>query len=314
MANLNSMWVKSTGLCWDVEGMIASAQTAEEKAKLFDRLNWHIGLLKSTATKQGKYDDSANGESDLLDELRAKLAMEIVADEDELQASIADGGDITLTKSVEITKALVIEADTTINLNGNSIVNSKVDDGYSIGLKAQKGNVVIEGAGEIKTTAETKDDYSMAVWARGAQVKIMDGRFENQGDSTDLIYASGGGNVEIYGGEFKAAGPAEVGDGNGTENPYVALNVRDADYKSGASKIICYGGKFFNFNPANNLSEGKNTNFVAEGYTVMVDGVENLEPWKIGMPDMWFEVVKKPEVPAEPEVEAGGEMEEGEEN
>ena len=34
----------------------------------------------------------------------------------------------------------------------------------------------------------------------------------------------------------------------------------------GTSKITVYGGRFYGFDPANNVSEGPNTNFVAEGY------------------------------------------------
>ena len=43
-----------------------------------------------------------------------------------------------------------------------------------------------------------------------------------------------------------------------------ALNIKDKDRDN--SSITVYGGKFYGFDPANNLSEGKNTNFVAEGY------------------------------------------------
>ena len=51
----------------------------------------------------------------------------------------------------------------------------------------------------------------------------------------------------------------------GTRNEYCALNIKDADRKT--SSIIVKGGTFYNFNPANNFSEGPNTNFVANGYT-----------------------------------------------
>jgi hypothetical protein len=79
-----------------------------------------------------------------------------------------------------------------------------------------------------------------------------------------LIYASAGGKVYIYDGEFHAN---ERQEGvSGTANKHSALNVKDSDYKSGVSEIVVYGGKFYGFNPENNLSEGPGTNFVAEGY------------------------------------------------
>ena len=43
------------------------------------------------------------------------------------------------------------------------------------------------------------------------------------------------------------------------------VNLED-EFKMATSEIKVYGGKFYGFNPADNLSEGKNTNFVAKGY------------------------------------------------
>lgn len=102
----------------------------------------------------------------------------------------------------------------------------------------------------------------MAVWAQGGTVIINGGKFYNEGEGSDLIYASAGGKVYIYGGEFYPNKKQEGVDG--TANPYSALNIKDID--RGISEIKVYGGKFYNFDPANNLSEGPNTNFVAEGY------------------------------------------------
>ena len=100
----------------------------------------------------------------------------------------------------------------------------------------------------------------MAVWSDGGSVTINGGKFYNGGDGCDLIYASAGGNIKIYGGEFHAT--ERSGDVPGTKNRFSALNLKD---KSGSS-ITVYGGTFYGFNPANNVSEGPNTNFVAEGY------------------------------------------------
>lgn len=101
----------------------------------------------------------------------------------------------------------------------------------------------------------------MAVWANGGKVTIKGGKFYNNGDNSDLIYASGNSLVEIYGGEFHAN---ENKGASGTKNAYPALNIKDKDRET--AKIVVYGGKFFGFNPADNLSEGPATNFVADGY------------------------------------------------
>lgn len=201
-------------------------------------------------------------------------------------------GNATLLES--ITKTVVISNDTEIKLNGNTLTgelfteqNGEIVEGNtdSVAIWAKEGsNVEIEGVGEVRSQNAT---YSMAVWAQGGDVTIKGGSYYNEGDGCDLIYASAGGNVYIYGGEFHATGRS--GQASGTQNAFSALNVKDADYKSGSSKIVVYGGKFYGFDPANNLSEGPNTNFVAEGY-------ESKEVES----GVW-EVTKKPETPEEPE-------------
>lgn len=185
---------------------------------------------------------------------------------------LSAGGNIELSNPINLTDAAIINNVTTINLNNQIIKGGLFAESNGLAIEGNSdsyvfwvkdgGNLTIEGKGEIIAQDAT---YSMAVWANGGIVNIKDGIFKNGGDSCDLIYASAGGKVYIYGGEFIAAGPAS-GNAPGTANPYVALNVKDADYKSGASEIKVYGGKFYGFNPANNLSEGKNTNFVAKGY------------------------------------------------
>lgn len=182
---------------------------------------------------------------------------------------LEQGGVATVSNSVEATA--VVNTISTIKLDSGSIVgkvfaesNGEMiegnSDSYAVWVK-DGGNLTIEGDGEIIAQDAT---YSMAVWANGGDVTIKGGTFRNGGDGTDLIYASAGGSVYIYGGEFIGAG--NTGSEPGTANKFSLLNIKDKDYKSGASEIIVYGGKFHGFNPADNLSEGPGTNFVADGY------------------------------------------------
>lgn len=169
-------------------------------------------------------------------------------------------------------ETVVIESGSkTLALNGKKItaptfVDESDNSTNSYGLWVKGGEITIDGEGEI---VAQNADYSMAVWANGGTVKIKGGTFRNSGDSCDLIYASAGGKIVIEGGEFFPAGPA-TGTAPGTKNPYTALNVKDADYKSGKSSIEVRGGIFHNFNPAENVSEnwpeGHSSGFVAEGF------------------------------------------------
>ena len=177
-------------------------------------------------------------------------------------------------------ETITINGVTTLNLNSKKIIaptfideSDYTTNSYGLWVK-EGGEVIINGEGTI----ESQDaHYSMAVWAQGGKVIISGGTFKNAGDGCDLIYASEGGQVEIYGGEFIAT--EYKGTEAGTTNPHSALNVKNAhrDY----SDIKVYGGRFYKFDPANNLSEPNPSaewleshpnGFVAEGYKSIQDG------------------------------------------
>lgn len=172
------------------------------------------------------------------------------------------------------TTIILTNVETKVNLNGKNITApSFVDESdnttNSYGFWVKEGaNLTIEGEGEI---IAQEANYSMAVWANGGTVTINGGTYINAGDGCDLIYASAGGHVDIYGGEFKATEYRGVEAGTG--NKHSALNVKNADREY--SDIVVYGGKFYGFDPANNVSEPNPSEewlashpngFVAEGY------------------------------------------------
>jgi hypothetical protein len=177
----------------------------------------------------------------------------------------ADNGDvITLQENVNMGASdndhLVVNAENvTIDLGGKEFTAN----GSNGAVKVEGGVAILNGAGTVKSTLGS-DKYSMAVWADNGTVVINDGVYKNETDGsvrgTDLIYASGTGCIEINGGTFEAA------------KPEWTLNVKDTDYKAGTAKIIVKGGKFKNFDPANNNAEGAGTNFVAEGYKSVKEG------------------------------------------
>ena len=183
---------------------------------------------------------------------------------------IKEGGEIIMTTSINLDKEpAVIETKMFIDLNNKTItggvfaesggtVNEGNTDSYAFWVK-EGGELIINGDGIVKSQDA---QYSMAVWAQGGKVTINGGKFINGGEGSDLIYTSAGGQVIINGGEFH---PSQKQEGvTGTADKYTALNIKDKDRDT--SSIVVYGGKFYNFNPADNKSEGPNTNFVAEGY------------------------------------------------
>lgn len=182
-----------------------------------------------------------------------------VSELQELVDAIAAGGDINIKEDIDAPTGFVITVDTTvINDSELSIAEDTAGDGV---FKITDGTLTLEGKGTINGVG--KNDWSMAIWATdNGKVVINDGYFTNVGAETendpehfDLIYASGNGQIEINGGEFKC------------QTPKWTLNIKDKDRATAA--IVVKGGKFHNFDPSNCDVEGPNTNFVAEGYKVV---------------------------------------------
>lgn len=135
----------------------------------------------------------------------------------------------TLNAQTPKLDAIIVEKGATATINGNGTVTA-ANDGNGFVIIA-RGNLVING-GSFKS-----------------------GYDENKKDNA-CIYATGNGQIEIYGGRFE------------TPNGAFVLNIKDSDRKTASIKAM--GGEYVNFDPSNNASEGPNTNFVPEGYKVEV--------------------------------------------
>lgn len=186
-----------------------------------------------------------------------------------LAEAIAAGGNIAVEANIDAPTGFVITVDTTVINNGElSISEDTVGDGV---FKVTDGTLTLDGKGVINGL--DKSGWSMAIWAtENGKVVIKDGYFINVGahsetdsEHYDLIYASGNGQIEILGGEFKC------------ETPKWTLNIKDKDRAT--ANIIVKGGKFHGFNPADCDTEGEHTNFVAPGYKVVeTDGIFEVMP------------------------------------
>lgn len=194
----------------------------------------------------------------------------------DLVERLKQNGTIKLTNDIQLNDCLIIDEsmDVAIDLNGynimgglfteaSGVINEGNTDSYVFWNKG--GKLTIKGSGKIQSQ-DAK--YSMAVWVSAGEVNIYGGDFYNGGVGCDLIYASGTGAVNIYGGYYEAT---LKGDDAGTANKRSALNLKDRDKKTASIKVM--GGSFYEFNPADNVSENPAMSFVAEGHTVEVDGL-----------------------------------------
>lgn len=183
-----------------------------------------------------------------------------VSTAEELTEILSAGGDVKIEANIDAPTAIAVKADTTLDLNGKEITISEdiVGDGV---FKVVNGTLTIEGEGVINGVG--KNDWNMGVWATdNGKVVINSGLITNIGATAnedpshfDLIYASGNGQIEINGGEFKC------------ETPAWTLNIKNKDRAT--ASIVVKGGKFHGFDPSNSKAEGEGTNFVAPGYKVV---------------------------------------------
>lgn len=165
---------------------------------------------------------------------------------------------ITLTNDSELTTEATVTKNITIALNGHTISSTKT------ALKVTAGTLTINGEGTIKgASANAKGSKSIfypAVYANGGNIVINGGTYDVggvDGFGFPTIYADGSSTVTIIGGTFKNSATSD--------GKYWVLNTKDGS----SASIVVTGGKFYNFDPANNVNDvvgGNGTNYVADGY------------------------------------------------
>ncbi len=193
--------------------------------------------------------------------------IDLVKDVESLKALVATGGSAKLVDDIEIDYPLVLSGNTdvVIDLNGHSIVNkTQVNGNYTVVFNVTgNSHLTINGEGEVKALEETSDvdGYRMAIWAYDdAVVDINGGYFYNKQlnpGTSNLIYVMDRAVVNVAGGKFETA----MLNAQGTS---LLLNIYDHDRAT--AKINVTGGQFVAFDPADCISEGPHTNFVADGY------------------------------------------------
>ena len=146
----------------------------------------------------------------------------------------------------------------------------------------RNGSLFVRGAATVDINgpgkfANAANGYGVWCSGSGCTINVNGGDFEAY---THVLYAENG-VINVYGGSFKLLGEYDK-DPKG--HAKFLLNCLDAGYLSGKAKINVFGGKFYNYNPAESYSEPSGpVNFVAPGYHVV-------ETEEEGVPV--FEVVK----------------------
>ncbi len=200
------------------------------------------GILSKEAPKNVKFVDSV--------------------EEMELLTAAKYGGKVTLSTDMQLKERLLVNGDLELVLNGKNITSKR-----SV-FEVKAGKLSITGEGNVKAGIEGEKATCYAVYASDkATVVINGGSYYVDGqERNDCIYAVNGSTITISGGTFESKLAADQGDGL----QHWVLNSKEPEDKVAKSTINVLGGTFINFNPSNNVSDGKNTSFVAEGYEVLV--------------------------------------------
>ena len=177
-------------------------------------------------------------------------------------ADLCSIGEMTLMENVARATSFVTPIGT-VNavwmLNGHNveITGNTSQTRSGLYLNRYSSSLEINGEGTLRCA----NNYGL--WNNSAEGKIVinGGNVEAE---THAVYAQTG-VIEINGGSFKLTN-ADTADRDENGNLRFLINCLDANYQSGKANIIVRGGKFYEFDPANNASEGAGTNYVAEGY------------------------------------------------
>lgn len=152
----------------------------------------------------------------------------------------------------------------TLNLNGHNLSIPVSSTTAAIQARGTQ-EVTIKGSGTI----DAGEGICIMCNGKDAVINLSGSttKYVTDRANAELIYCYTG-TINISGGVFKNNG-----------SPYL-LNCYDANYKNGTAKIVVTGGKFYDFNPADNSAEGEHTSYLADGYkvtpsTVTEDGIEH---------------------------------------
>ena len=194
----------------------------------------------------------------------------LVYDTEEFYNVMEKGGYVALAEDITITDdaPVVIDGgvDVIINLAGHTITRSGEDNGQNgvWAFRVDNGTLTLEdseGTGEIDGGSGLEH---VTLWANGSNSKIVikGGNYTVGGNSTGnnyntCVYASNGGQVEIYGGTFGNEAPQ-----TGSQDLYPALNLQNGS--PGTIKV--YGGTFINYDPATG-DDNLGGTFVADGHS-----------------------------------------------
>lgn len=238
---------------WDVVEAVVSPNT------LFVNGSAHINKLICAQRVEVKVSKASKIDEVITDYVGVNVDYTKVDITNSNQSKMTNTAECTLQEDITKTYGWsfgAISSDYPVwKLNGHNITIQKERVGAV--LLRSKACLDIYGPGTI-----TSQDYG--VWT-GSEDNVVNVYGGNWVCVAHALYAEKG-TINVYGGTFRVTG----------EDKRFVLNCFDANYNAGTAHINVYGGKFYDFDPSNSMSEPNGpVNFVANGYHV-VQGTDEI--------------------------------------
>ena len=275
VSNVNdpaNMVVNAPSATVDMRGQYGDVEVTAGDNTLLLYSNFHAQKL---SVKKGNVIYYGVSLDDFVDEIETAQGVEVgpntvYIDATNFSKVSSDAGVYELTCDVEKASAIAFglfaSGKRRLNLNDHSMRIGTERNG-SIFMRGS-ATLDICGGGSIENMS---NGYGVWVASKDCTLNVYGGEFNA---FTHTIYVQNG-VANIYGGVFKIKGNYDT-DAKG--HAKFLLNCYDSSYQSGDAKINVFGGKFYNFNPAESYGEpGGPVSFVAEGYHV-VETEENGVP------------------------------------
>lgn len=273
-----------TGLI-TVSATMASDAGNEYMGKTLDNVKFTVYATQDTVEN-----DSFGNRYDQFATYAPSGEMYTVTNYEEAKRAFAAGGIITVNylevagNKTEVADRLVIKNPSVLNLDGSAHIPGELEasDNWAVFFINADTTINASSAGGIlcankRNPAEgvyNGGPYVAHVSGEGIVVTVNGGTYHGGG----TVFNVEKGTLIVNGGFFQVTPDVDTNDCRYT------LNCIDANYKNGTAKIIVKGGTFVNFDPSNNLAEGAETNFVADGYKVISE-VHGEDTWYTVVPE-----------------------------
>ena len=219
------------------------------------------GVVQNANGEVGKLEQVAVAEATTKDGAKKYETLQKAVD------AAVDGGTVKLLDNIVLDACVTVTGKAiTLDMNQKTTTNTKDIWGGNGGAWShirvgENGDLTITGDGTIQ--AKENDCYAIDLNGTNAKCTIENGTFIGN-ISAVYVYT---GALTVKGGSFSIQQKETGADGE-----RFTLNCRDENYESKTASITVSGGTFKNFDPADCLAEGKDTNFCAKGYASVKDG------------------------------------------